>query len=271
MIEALGGWLKQIIVIILIATFVDLALPGSSMQRYVKVVVSLFILLTILTPVIQLIRSDADPAAWFAGAESGTEGPSRLPELQSVLREGERMRGNREREAVEMVRGQVAEAVRIEVEQRFAVDVRQVQVGIGEDEEGRLRLESLVVTVDDGAVMAAARTGQGTGSDSSAPERGGSVADEDTGGGEDAIHTVGPVKPIEPIDPVQPVSISVEVSSGAEEDAGHEAAAKEPRLTGESGSEKGKMPEKADDIRRWLAERWELAADYIQIRSAEGR
>jgi len=262
LIEALGGWLKQIIVIILIAAFIDLALPGSSMQRYVKVVVSLFILLTILTPVIQLIRADANPEAWFAAVGAGTKEASRLPELQSVLREGERMRGMREREALEMVRGQVAAAVRAEVEQRFAVDVRQVQVGIEEDKEGRLRLGSLDLVVDDSGLTANARTAQGTGSGSAASERGDSDADEKAGNWAD---------PVRPVEPVKPVTISVEVPFGAEEDGGLDAEANESRRTAASGPDDGRKTESADAIRRWLSERWELAEEHIHVRSAEER
>ena len=38
----LAGWLKTVIMVIMLATFVDLLLPSNTMQRYVKTVLSLF-------------------------------------------------------------------------------------------------------------------------------------------------------------------------------------------------------------------------------------
>lgn len=37
----LSDWLKSIIMVILLATFVDILLPNQTMQRYVKTVISL--------------------------------------------------------------------------------------------------------------------------------------------------------------------------------------------------------------------------------------
>ncbi|MED4609729.1 stage III sporulation protein AF, partial [Paenibacillus validus] len=57
--DFLSGWLKSVVLVILIATFVDLLLPNQSMQRYVKTVISMFLLLTLLQPLLSLLRSDA--------------------------------------------------------------------------------------------------------------------------------------------------------------------------------------------------------------------
>lgn len=38
----LAGWLKTVIMVIMLATFVDLLLPSNTMQRYVKTVLSLY-------------------------------------------------------------------------------------------------------------------------------------------------------------------------------------------------------------------------------------
>ena len=56
MIELLSGWLKQIVILVLIAAFMDLLLPNNSMERYIKLVMGLLIILAILSPVFQWIR-----------------------------------------------------------------------------------------------------------------------------------------------------------------------------------------------------------------------
>lgn len=58
MIGFLGQWIKQIILLILIATFLDLLLPNSGMRRYVKLVVGLLLILVILSPVLELFQFD---------------------------------------------------------------------------------------------------------------------------------------------------------------------------------------------------------------------
>lgn len=60
MIAYLGGWIQQIVLLILMATFLDLLLPNNSMRRYVKMVVGLLIILVILSPVLDLLQFDHD-------------------------------------------------------------------------------------------------------------------------------------------------------------------------------------------------------------------
>lgn len=54
----ISDWIRQIILIIFIATFIDLLLPSSSLDRYVKLVMGLIIIMAILQPVLQLVISD---------------------------------------------------------------------------------------------------------------------------------------------------------------------------------------------------------------------
>lgn len=58
MISFIGEWIKHIILLILMATFLDLLLPNSSMRRYVKLVVGLLLILVILSPVLHIFQFD---------------------------------------------------------------------------------------------------------------------------------------------------------------------------------------------------------------------
>lgn len=53
--EWISDWIRQIILIIFIATFIDLLLPSSSLERYVKLIMGLIIIVSILQPVLQLV------------------------------------------------------------------------------------------------------------------------------------------------------------------------------------------------------------------------
>ncbi|MEH7386891.1 stage III sporulation protein AF [Bacillus sp. JJ1521] len=58
----IAEWITNIILFILLATIVDMLLPSSSMQKYVKMVTGLLLILIILTPLFSLFKSDLDQA-----------------------------------------------------------------------------------------------------------------------------------------------------------------------------------------------------------------
>ncbi|MFS0822791.1 stage III sporulation protein AF [Bacillus sp. 1P02SD] len=58
----IAEWITNIILFILLATIVDMLLPSSSMQKYVKMVTGLLLILIILTPLFSLFKTDLDQA-----------------------------------------------------------------------------------------------------------------------------------------------------------------------------------------------------------------
>lgn len=53
--EVLKSIIRNIIVIIILASFLEMLLPSSAMKRYVKLVMGLFIMVTILGPILSLV------------------------------------------------------------------------------------------------------------------------------------------------------------------------------------------------------------------------
>ena len=53
MIESLSSWAQGIIVAVIIATLIEMILPNSSSKKYVKVVIGMYILFTIVSPIIK--------------------------------------------------------------------------------------------------------------------------------------------------------------------------------------------------------------------------
>ncbi|SFU89884.1 stage III sporulation protein AF [Alicyclobacillus macrosporangiidus] len=67
---AMGEWLKQIILLVILAALADLLLPTKAMQRYVRAVMGVAILAAMLQPFLPYLRSDwADRAAAAIDAE----------------------------------------------------------------------------------------------------------------------------------------------------------------------------------------------------------
>lgn len=84
MLQALSDIVKNVAIIILLTTFLDMLLPNTSMQRFIKVVMGLFVLLAIITPILDLFQADYDLTAWQL---------SSLPEykVETVLAQGEKI------------------------------------------------------------------------------------------------------------------------------------------------------------------------------------
>lgn len=57
MVAFIAAWVKDIILVVLFAAFMELLLPSSSMQRFIRVIMGLFIMLTILNPALDVIHN----------------------------------------------------------------------------------------------------------------------------------------------------------------------------------------------------------------------
>lgn len=61
MIEFLSNWAQGVIVAVIIATLIEMVLPNGSSKKYVKVVIGMYILFTIVSPIIKKVGGkDAD-------------------------------------------------------------------------------------------------------------------------------------------------------------------------------------------------------------------
>ncbi|WP_018755124.1 stage III sporulation protein AF [Paenibacillus terrigena] len=133
MMEWLGGWLKQIIFIILLATFIDLILPNRSMQRYVKLVISLLILVTIMTPILSIFRSSfADQLAEnYTEMSERTSQGRKFVGVDQIMREGDRLKRKQEEKVIQSVETQLAAQIKTQLEEETGSNVTQVHVKIG--------------------------------------------------------------------------------------------------------------------------------------------
>lgn len=60
MISYLEAWIKNIVVILLLTSFVELLLPESELEKYTRVVLGLFIVIAILNPILNLFNTNYD-------------------------------------------------------------------------------------------------------------------------------------------------------------------------------------------------------------------
>ncbi|GLH65003.1 stage III sporulation protein AF [Parageobacillus sp. G301] len=80
-------WVTNILIFILFATMIDLLLPSSNMQKYVKMVVGLILLLLMLSPILKLFS--IDPDRWIASiiSEKGSQQEMMKNEIEMKKKE----------------------------------------------------------------------------------------------------------------------------------------------------------------------------------------
>ncbi|RAV00977.1 stage III sporulation protein AF [Paenibacillus sp. YN15] len=146
MIAWIREWLTQVILIILLASFSELLLPSQAMQRYVRVVVSLFLLLTLLTPVFELFTRQWDAEqvlaeAQTAGLKNGGLGPSDkaqpvLAPLAAVLSDAEKLKSEQAKEAQRLAEEKLGQEMKAGLARSAGIEARELAVTLEMDKTG---------------------------------------------------------------------------------------------------------------------------------------
>lgn len=113
--------------IVLLATFVDMLLPNRSMERYVKLVLSLLILLTLLSPITKLLKSD--PVGELKRAMSAMDAPADgNATLEQILAQGKRLQSNEQEQSLQWTAKELANVMKGQIEETTGAKVRSVEV-----------------------------------------------------------------------------------------------------------------------------------------------
>lgn len=148
LMDGLAGWLRQIIAVLLLASIVDLLLPNRTMQRYVRLVAGLFILLTVATPVLGWMKGDFG-SRLAEGLSAVERSPRNAPEqLAMIEAEGEKLRDRQADQAADLVRTKLAAAIRADVEASEGREVRSVDVRTAKDESGSWTVTGVKVVLE---------------------------------------------------------------------------------------------------------------------------
>jgi len=142
-VDTLALWLKKIVLLVLLATVLDLLLPNTELQRYVKLVMGLIILLVILNPILTLVSPHITDE-WITLQAAGT-GPV-MESVDTIAEKGRALRQDLDRRALEEARTRVEELVRRQVETAFGYTVDEVVVEWSREKDG-VALAALTVSV----------------------------------------------------------------------------------------------------------------------------
>jgi stage III sporulation protein AF len=142
-IEWLGDWIKQIVILILIATFLDLLLPSGAMDRYVKLVMGLLIILAILSPVFRILERKLDPAA----LELKSVGNSTMEPLENIRHESNQLKDAQSQQIREEAERKLERTLADQVSGQFGVEVMGTNVTLTENEDKMLQIRGVELLI----------------------------------------------------------------------------------------------------------------------------
>jgi len=240
----LSGWLKSIILIVLLATFVDILLPSQTMQRYVKTVMGLFILLTLLTPLFSIFETKGTMDQMLSQAmkqttanglklyasDSSKGSPPEMETLSAIEQQAEQLKARQEEQSQKLLQQQMSALMKKSIEQNAGIKVQRVDVETAKDPQGQVIIQHVAVTA--------------------------SVQEP---AGQQAKPQAGTSPPIT-IEPMKPVDI--QIRQPVQSDSADQAAA----AAGSSGYEKEQT-----QIRMLLNREWQVPADQVSVSIQPGK
>lgn len=229
--EWLGEWLKSVIMIVMFAAFVDLILPGKSMQRYARLVLSMLILLALLRPVINLLTVSPEKqlALELEQLDKGRDLPKEA-ELEYILAEAEKLKNVQQSQSLQWAGEEVARQMKDQIAAETKEQVGEVKVVLAAPSDA---MGSAVIT----SVLVSLREAEDPRITAESTPR-----DESKG-----------------VKPVDAVRVTVEMNSNS---------SKNDKARKEDSIEANKFLEaRAGPVRDLLSSRWNLNPDQIEVQT----
>ncbi|MEK4327456.1 stage III sporulation protein AF [Paenibacillus sp. FSL R7-0312] len=256
----LSGWLHELILVVLMAAFVEMLLPSKSMERYARLVLSLLVLLTMLSPIVSMLKGDASKELSLAMEQQERSGGllsgagDGADSLEKILADGRMLAEGARDQSLKLAAEEIAGQMRDQIAGSTGIRGANVTVtlGMGPNPSAPLGEEVPVissVTVDipvSGAVAASGIPGSAEGSQPAA-----SPASE-------------PIL----ITPVEPVQVSLDKDGTASEGSGAATGVSQPSATGNGAQEEqAAAVVEAESVKRLLEQNWNLDPDSIHVLS----
>ncbi|MFD0767943.1 stage III sporulation protein AF [Bacillus sp. CGMCC 1.60114] len=140
-------WIRNIIVFLLLATMLHMLLPNSNLQKYVKFVVSLLLVVLILTPLFKLLQTDIKDV--IANVSQDKYVANGLIENKIDTKKKE-IQASQRAYILEQMAVQMKKQVGKELEERYGMAVMSLQIKVPEEKKevkSQQDIQSVVVTL----------------------------------------------------------------------------------------------------------------------------
>ncbi len=141
----LAEWITNIILFILLATIIDMLLPNSSMQKYVKMVTGLILIAIILTPLFHLFSADFEKivSSIHVRPVDDEKNMENLIELKK-----KEIQASHRAYILEQMAVQMKSEVEEELMEKYEVGVEQILLSMNEESKEEFTVEDITaVTV----------------------------------------------------------------------------------------------------------------------------
>lgn len=141
-------WLKKIILLVLLAAFLDLILPNTTLQRYVKMVMGLILLLTIISPLFSLFNlSQEDLALRLDRYQEELNKPSD----EEWKRITSKLLSHQNDQTTSYVQAQVTSAIKTRVKQVYGRDVQHIEIQMDKSNPDQPAIKRIELVLGEGA------------------------------------------------------------------------------------------------------------------------
>lgn len=141
--DALNAWVKQIILIVLFAAFLELLIPGNSYKKFVRVIMGLLILLTVMRPLLHFLEPQSDGLTVQEVAVLNVDNKA------GILTQAAKIQSERERIVFEQYRRELIKQIKVLVGTVDGVSAVTAEIvlyeGKGEKSEGTLKTVTIYV------------------------------------------------------------------------------------------------------------------------------
>ena len=145
--EILKSVVREIAIIVLLATFLEMLLPKSNMKRFVQVILGLFILISILTPIANLFTSD-DFSFHFEAWQYQPAASSH--QLEEILAQGQRLYDKAEKASLREYERKLENQIKALIIMIPEVNHAHVSVKVGTDLRGNYgQIEKVIIRIYD--------------------------------------------------------------------------------------------------------------------------
>lgn len=134
MVAVFTSWIKSIIFVVLFASFLELLLPSSSMQRFIRVIMGLFIMLAILNPIIDMAQNYLMPIQMPALSTNSAQS-------MVIRNQAEGTVAQREQVSAEIYKKELAQQMRVMITALDGVADAKVVIEIKKNDHNKLSSE----------------------------------------------------------------------------------------------------------------------------------
>jgi stage III sporulation protein AF len=132
-IQFLGGWFKQIILVVLLAVFLEFLLPSQTMQKYARLVMGMVLVSVMLIPIAKILHIDMntveEQVLQFLQQSQASDS------LTDIYQKANEIKQSEQSQTIEEWKQHIEDELKQQIQDQFAVQVRTLDLNIASQKE----------------------------------------------------------------------------------------------------------------------------------------